>query len=89
MPDQVVGVSQMADVGVSMPYSFNDTKAPSASPVTDNFRIGRNVNPPITTFRRSLPIVFAAATGLRPSELFGLERHDVDRDAGVIYVRRA
>src|SRR6266540_4794174 len=23
-------------------------------------------------------VVFAAATGLRPSELFGLERHDVD-----------
>jgi integrase len=34
-------------------------------------------------------IVFAAATGLRPSELFGLERHDVDRQAGVVYVRRA
>lgn len=34
-------------------------------------------------------IVFAAATGLRPSELFGLERRDVDRDAGVVYVRRA
>jgi integrase len=33
--------------------------------------------------------VFAAATGLRPSELFGLERRDVDRDAGVVYVRRA
>ena len=34
-------------------------------------------------------IVFAAATGLRPSELFGLEWHDVDRQAGVAYVRRA
>jgi integrase len=34
-------------------------------------------------------VVFAAATGLRPSELFGLEWHDVDRDAGVVYVRRA
>jgi integrase len=34
-------------------------------------------------------IVFAAATGLRPSELFGLERHDLDRQAGVVYVRRA
>jgi integrase len=34
-------------------------------------------------------VIFAAATGLRPSELFGLERRDVDRDAGVIYVRRA
>jgi len=34
-------------------------------------------------------VVFAAATGLRPSELFGLERRDVDRDAGVVYVRRA
>ena len=34
-------------------------------------------------------IVFAAATGLRPSELFALERRDVDRAAGVVYVRRA
>src|SRR5262245_35299391 len=34
-------------------------------------------------------VVFAAATGLRPSELFGLEWHDIDRAAGVAYVRRA
>lgn len=34
-------------------------------------------------------VVFAAATGLRPSEFFGLEWRDVDRDAGVVYVRRA
>jgi integrase len=34
-------------------------------------------------------VVFAAATGLRPSELFGLEWRDVDREAGVVYVRRA
>ena len=34
-------------------------------------------------------VIFAAATGLRPSELFGLEQHDVDREAGVVYVRRA
>jgi integrase len=32
-------------------------------------------------------VVFAAATGLRPSELFGLEWRDVDRGAGVVYVR--
>jgi integrase len=34
-------------------------------------------------------VVFAAATGLRPSELFGLEKRDVDRQLGVVYVRRA
>jgi integrase len=34
-------------------------------------------------------VVFAAATGLRPSELFALEQRDVDRAAGVVYVRRA
>jgi integrase len=34
-------------------------------------------------------VVFAAATGLRPSELFGLEWRDVDRECGVVYVRRA
>ena len=34
-------------------------------------------------------VVFAAATGLRPSELFALEQRDIDRRAGVIYVRRA
>jgi integrase len=34
-------------------------------------------------------VIFAAATGLRPSELFGLERGDVDRQLGVVYVRRA
>ncbi len=31
----------------------------------------------------------AAATGLRPSELFGLDKRDVDRQLGVVYVRRA
>jgi integrase len=34
-------------------------------------------------------VIFAAATGLRPSELFGLEQRDVDRTVGVVYVRRA
>jgi len=34
-------------------------------------------------------IVFAAATGLRPSELFALEHGDVDRQAAVVQVRRA
>jgi integrase len=34
-------------------------------------------------------VVFAAATGLRPSELFALERRDLDRTNGIVYVRRA
>jgi integrase len=34
-------------------------------------------------------VVFAAATGLRPSELFALEHGDVDRASGVVQVRRA
>src|SRR6266540_5051636 len=34
-------------------------------------------------------VVFAAATGLRPSELFALEQGDVDRAAGVVQIRRA
>ena len=34
-------------------------------------------------------MVFAAATGLRPSELFALEQRDIDRGLGVVYVRRA
>jgi integrase len=34
-------------------------------------------------------IVFAAATGLRPSELFALQQGDVDRAVGVVQVRRA
>jgi integrase len=34
-------------------------------------------------------VIFAATAGLRPSELFGLDRRDVDRAAGVVYVRRA
>ena len=34
-------------------------------------------------------VVFAAATGLRPSELFALERGDIERAAGVVQIRRA
>jgi integrase len=34
-------------------------------------------------------IVFGAATGLRPSELFALEHGDLDGEAGVVHVRRA
>ena len=33
--------------------------------------------------------MFAAATGLRPGEWIALERRDIDRDARVVYVRRA
>jgi integrase len=33
--------------------------------------------------------VFAAATGLRPEELFALEHRDIDRVNAVVYVRRA
>ncbi|MGB0098052.1 MAG: site-specific integrase [Solirubrobacteraceae bacterium] len=34
-------------------------------------------------------VLFAAATGLRPSEWLALELHDIDRQARVVYVRRA
>jgi integrase len=36
---------------------------------------------------RALPI-FAALTGLRPQELFALERRDVDRSTGLLHVRQ-
>jgi hypothetical protein len=32
-------------------------------------------------------VVFAAATGLRPSELFALEQRDIDRATSIVYVR--
>ena len=34
-------------------------------------------------------VIFAAATGLRPAELFGLEHRDLDFKEGAVYVRRA
>jgi integrase len=34
-------------------------------------------------------VLFAAATGLRPGEWIALEHRDIDRDARVLYVRRA
>jgi integrase len=34
-------------------------------------------------------VMFVAATGLRPSELFALERRDLDRTGSTVYVRRA
>src|SRR5215218_1105021 len=34
-------------------------------------------------------VLFAAATGLRPGEWMALEQRDIDRDARVVYVRRA
>lgn len=36
---------------------------------------------------RAIPVVLVG-TGLRPEELFGLDRVDVDREAGVLHVRR-
>src|SRR5690349_14114914 len=45
---------------------------------------------PVTLSPVSGPmVIFGAATGLRPSELFGLEQHDVDRGLGAVSVRRA
>src|SRR6266540_3500626 len=35
------------------------------------------------------PVLFAAATGLRPGEWMALEPRDIDRQARVVYVRRA
>jgi len=35
------------------------------------------------------PVLFAAATGLRPGEWMALEQRDIDRQARVVYVRRA
>jgi integrase len=43
-------------------------------------RLGRQLGP---------LVLFAAATGLRPSEWLALELRDIDREAGVVYVRRA
>ena len=43
-------------------------------------RLGRHLGP---------VVLFAAATGLRPSEWLALEHRDIDRAAGVVYVRRA
>jgi integrase len=34
------------------------------------------------------PVLFAAATGLRPGEWMALEQRDIDRHASVVYVRR-
>jgi integrase len=34
-------------------------------------------------------VLFAAATGLRPSEWIALEHRDIDHQAGVLYVKRA
>jgi integrase len=34
------------------------------------------------------PVLFAAATGLRPGEWMALEQRDIDREARVVYVRR-
>lgn len=36
---------------------------------------------------RSLPL-FAGLTGLRPEEWIALERRDIDREAGIVHVRR-
>ena len=43
-------------------------------------RLGRHLGP---------LVLFTAATGLRPSEWLALELRDIDRQAGVVYVRRA
>lgn len=46
-----------------------------------------SIGPELLRHYRAIPLV-GCLTGLRPSELFGLERRDVDRAAKVLHVRR-
>ena len=75
---------------------YNPAKRGVPNPLRRSLRNDRS-----TPGRRSRPsqrilgpvygpmIVFAAATGLRPAELFALEHRDLDFKAGAVYVRRA
>jgi integrase len=45
------------------------------------------IGPELLRHYRAIPIV-GCLTGLRPSELFGLERRDIDRAGKVLHVRR-
>jgi integrase len=56
---------------------------PAFSTVGDLEAVGVELPPAFS----ALP-VFAGLTGLRPEEWIALERHDVDREAGIVHVRR-
>jgi integrase len=75
--------SNPAKTGVDNPRRHHPEKRPFESWTEINAlaeQLGRAYGP---------MIVFAAATGMRPGEWIALEHRDVDRDARVVYVRRA
>jgi integrase len=75
--------SNPAKVGVDNPRRQHPEKRPFESWVEIN-ALAEQLGPIYGPM-----VVFAAATGLRPSEWIALEQRDLDRDTSVVYVRRA
>jgi integrase len=61
-------------------------RRPEIQPFADMAEVER-VTVELLPHYRAIPLL-GCLTGLRPSELLGLERQDIDRDARLLYVRR-
>jgi integrase len=75
--------SNPAKVGVDNPRRQHPEKRPFESWAEIN-AVAEQLDPSYGPM-----VLFAAATGLRPSEWIALEQRDLDRDARVVYVRRS
>lgn len=63
------------------PYIYADTE------IAALIDAARGLNPPLRAARHVTLIGLLAATGMRPGEAVGLDRHDVDLGHGVVHVR--
>jgi integrase len=85
--DGLVLENPFSELGISKGRGRRDIVPVTAEELGEIAEIARRVHDEFGPTFRAI-IVFTAYTGLRPGEVFGLDRHDVDFEAETVHVRQ-